>query len=64
MEEMEYEIKIIRQEMVNGITMQAKAKWRAESEKGTHSFCNLEKKCYLEKMYWYIIYYKNLFGHF
>ena len=50
MEEMEHEIKIICQEMVNGITMQAKAKWRAESEKGTHSFCNLEKKCYLEKI--------------
>lgn len=38
MEEMEHEIKIIRKEVVNGITMQAKIKWRAESEKpkGTH----------------------------
>ena len=49
---MEHEIKIIRKEMVNDITMQAKVKWRAESEKpkGTHCSCNLEKKRYLEKI--------------
>ena len=50
MEKIECAIKIIREEKINGIIMQVKAKWQVDGEKSTHYFCNLEKKHYLEKI--------------
>ena len=42
------ELKILREEKINGIITRAKAKWQVEGERNTRFFCNLEKKHFTE----------------
>ena len=49
-EKVETELKILREDKINGIIIRAKAKWQVEGEKNTRFFCNLEKKHYTEKI--------------
>ena len=50
LEEMKNELKLLREEKIEGIIMRAKAKWNLEGEKNTRYFCNLEKRHYQEKV--------------
>jgi hypothetical protein len=50
MDMVEMELKILREEKVNGIITRAKAKWQVEGERNTRFFCNLEKKHFTEKI--------------
>ena len=49
-EEVENELKLLREKRINGIILRAKARWKVEGEKSTKYFCNLEKRHYQEKL--------------
>ncbi len=49
-EHRENELKILREEKVNGILIRAKAKWEVEGERNTKFFCNLENKNFTDKI--------------
>ena len=50
MDMVEMELKILREEKINGIITRTKAKWQDEGERNTRFFCNLEKKHFTEKI--------------
>lgn len=47
--ELQNELKALREKKVEGIITRAKAKWHLEGEKSTKYFCNLENRHYQEK---------------
>jgi hypothetical protein len=44
MDMVEMELKILKEEKINGIITRVKVKWQVEGERNTRFFCNLEKK--------------------
>ena len=43
------DLKVLREEAIEGLIVRSKAKWQREGEKCTKYFCSLEKRNYVEK---------------